>query len=151
MFRKAKRVDGFTLLELLVVMGILGVLTSTGMLYFFDMMRSGRDTAALSDANNLMTVVSSNFVGDESVNYETQNGQQLGVADAAGVARDPVFTLSAGVVIVFAGGFNNMSFGENDNTPGQFNANLYHSSGTPGREVQIIVDELNEIQEFIVW
>jgi len=151
MFRKVKKADGFTLLELLVVMGIIGILTSTSMVYFFDMMASSRDTVALSDANSLMTVVTSNFVGDESVNYEAQNGQQLGVADAAGGARNPVFTLSAGVVIAFAGGFNNMSFGINDNTPSQFVASLYHSSGTPGREVQIIIDELTETQDFIVW
>ena len=151
MFRKLKKADGFTLLELLVVMGIIGILTSTSMVYFFDMMASSRDTVALSDANSLMTVVTSNFVGDESVNYEAQNGQQLGVADASGGARNPVFTLSSGVVIDFAGGLNNMSFGINDNTPSQFNAILYNSSGTPGRTVQIIVDEVTETQDFIVW
>jgi len=151
MFGKVKKADGFTLLELLVVMGILGILTSTSMVYFFDMMASSRDTVAISDANSLMTVVYENIIYNRSVNYQAQNGQQVGVADAVGVARDPVYTLSAGVEIDFAGGFNNMSYGEDDATPSQFNANLYHSSGTPGRTVQIIVDELNEVQDFIVW
>lgn len=151
MCKEVKRMDGFTLLELIIVMGILGILTSTSMLYFLDMMRSTRDAAALSDANSLMTVVTSNFVSDESVNYQARNGQSLGVADASGGGRQSVFTLSPGVMIDFTGGYNNMSFGPNVNTHSQFVASLYHSSGTPGREVQVFVDEAIHFQEIVVW
>jgi prepilin-type N-terminal cleavage/methylation domain-containing protein len=151
MCKEVKGMGGFTILELMVVMGIIGILTSTSMLYFIDLTRSSRDAAAILDANNLMTVVHSNFVGDESVNYQARSGQSLGVADASGAPRQPVFTLSTGVIIDFTGGFNNMSFGPNDNTPSQFVASLYHSNGTPGREVQIIVDEVTHISEFIPW
>lgn len=151
MYKEVKKMDGFTLLELMIVMGIIGLLTSTSMIYFMDMMRSSRDTAALSDANSLMTVVTNNFVSDESVNYQAMDGQRLGVADTSGGARQPVFTLSSGVIIDFTGGYNNMSFGPNNNTPSQFVASLHHSSGTPGREVQVIVDEATHTQDFIVW
>lgn len=151
MFKEIRNADGFTLVELMVVIGIVGILTSSAMVYFTDMLRSSRDTVALQDASNLMIVVSNNFVGDESVNYQARNGQQLGINDASGGARDPVYTLSAGVRIDFAGGYSNMSYGAGDNTASQFVANLYHSSGTPGREVQVIVDELTHTQDFIVW
>ncbi len=151
MFKRVKRADGFTLLELLVVMGILGILTSTSMLYFLDMLRSSRDTAALSDASSLIIVVNATFSGDESVDFTARNGQQLGVADAVGVARNSIFTLSRGVMIDFTAGFSNMCFGITSDNPGQFVASLYHSSGTPGREVHIWIDEVTHTQDFIVW
>ena len=36
MYKEMKRVDGFTLLELIIIMGIVGMLTATSMLYFMD-------------------------------------------------------------------------------------------------------------------
>ena len=151
MYKEVKKMDGFTLLELMIVLGIIGLLTSTSMIYFMDMTRSSRDSVAISDANSLLTVVHSNFVGEESVNYQAMDGQRLGVADASGGARQPVFTLSSGVIIDFTAGYNNMSFGPNNNTPSQFVASLHHSSGTPGREFQVIVDEVTHTSEFISW
>ena len=151
MYKEVKKKDGFTLLELLIVMGIIGLLTSTSMVYFLDMMKSSRDSVAISDANNLLTVVHSNFVSDESVNYQAMDGRHVGVADESGGARQPVFTLSSGVIIDFTAGYNNMSFGPNNDTPSQFVASLYHSNGTPGREFQVIVDEVTHTSEFISW
>ncbi|WP_043650215.1 type IV pilin protein [Chitinilyticum litopenaei] len=53
---------GFTLIELMIVVTIIGILASISLQTFFDAQRSSRDKAAQSDVRNLITAVSTQAV-----------------------------------------------------------------------------------------
>jgi len=150
-------------MELMIVIAILGVLTSIGMLYFLDMLQSTRDTSAQTDAKNLITIINNNFLDNESIRYDalSADGSQVGVMEEDGTTpRVPAYGLSPGVVIKFAS-TPNISSNDSD-INGTFNAWLYHPQGTPdpldisgagvGRKViQCIIDEASGVQEFIIY
>ncbi len=160
---------GFSFIELLLVMAIIGILASLGMTYFTDFLKTTRDTTAMNDAQNLMIVVYNNFLIKDSVDYTktefTGSGLKIGIqtANAPIVARPPAFTFSPNVRISFDGADENKSF--DDGRPGSFHAWIYHSvgsaehpafagtcSGTNGRKcVECYVDEGDSISALIIW
>lgn len=166
MIGKIKNQDGFTLLELMMVLAIIGIMSGIAIVYYGDTLKSSRDTAARSDANSLMTIISNNFIDREGVTYtatQTQGSHlAVGVQDDTGAARKPIFVLSPGVQISFEAGYDNMSYGAGSNTDSAISAFVYHpggtlstvaqlNCGTPTRTVQILIDETANVQELNFW
>ncbi len=165
-FRKiVKDQRGFSLMELFMVVAIISILAGLTMLYIGDTLDSARDSAAISDATNLIIVVNNNFIDKESIDYKAigADGIEIGVTDSDGNVRDPIFRLSPGVQIYFENSADptyNKCF--DDERQSSFTAYLYHNrgsediwglnpSGSDRRCVQCIVDELTSTQELIFF
>lgn len=158
--------NGWTLIELVTVMATIGMLAAMSMNYAIDFLRTTRDTAAMSDAQNIMTIVYKNFTSKDSVNYNAtenfNNRLAIGTETAAGVARPPVFTLSPDVKLSFDPSDTNRSYA--DGTPGFFHGWFFHPFGskdrlalcsgpnTEGRRCfEVWVDEGDNISEILIW
>jgi type II secretory pathway pseudopilin PulG len=151
------------MMELMVVIAILGVLGAISSLWMMDTFHSARDTAALSDAKNLITIINNNFLDNESIRYDSlsADGSQIGVMEEDGTTpRVSVYGLSPGVEIKFITTPNISS--KNPDVQGFFDAWLYHPMGTPdpldlslsgvGRKViQCAIDEASGVQEYIIY
>lgn len=161
MTMKLSNKQGFSLMELVIVMAIMSVLSSIAMLYINDLLKTTRDATALAEGQNIMQVVTNQFLDRVSVSYASTSPSGLssisiGTAMEDGTtARAPVLTLSPGVKIIFNG--LNISYG-GANMASSFSAFLYHVNGSDSpwspsgkRGIQVIVDEATNIQEYIMF
>ena len=131
---------GFTFIELSIVMAILTILSAIAIVYFNDLFARGRDSAAVSDAISMITVVNNNFLDKTSINYEaiSADGRSIGIEDEDGNPITPAITLSPGVRCKFyaTGGTPPASTSSNfspaeGGVKGSFIAFIYHFQGTP--------------------
>lgn len=126
MFDRIKNTDGFSLIELLMVMIILGILAQMALTFALDIRKRAFDATALADGKNLMTVAGTSFIGLDDVDFThtSADGSQIGVLDTGGAPRQPIFTLSPGVRAEISG--------YSSGVPGSgiVLAYLYHISGT---------------------
>ncbi len=92
---------GFSILELLIVMGIMGILTNMGYLMYKDAIGRSGDTAVISDARNLVTVATENFVSGIYPNFSHAPGE----GSLVGLKPDGTyaFRLSKGVKALILG------------------------------------------------
>ncbi len=158
----SKNQQGFSLMELCVVMAILTIISGIAMMYFNDLMKTSRDTAVYSNAQNLMKVITNNILDHRSVDYQAttmvSGVTKIGTADQDGTARPPAFELSAGIRVVFMPGFDNKCY--RDAQASSFVAYLYHVNGSESpfdptgnnrRGVQIIIDENTKVYDYIMF
>lgn len=143
MLGKLEDNKGFSLLELLVVLLVLGIMAQMTSIFVLDLKTRSSDLMAISDGRNLMTIIRDNFVNLEDVDYTQTNGSGIGVRTVGGVNRQPVFSLSSGVGFRIEAGSQSDGTAEN----GYFEAYLYHTGGTSDttvsgkREFYYLADE----------
>ena len=139
---------GFTVIEILMVMIIIGILTQMGMTFFNDLKKRSYDAVAIADGKNLMNAVGNSFVLLEDVDYNhaAADGGNIGTQTTGGSSRSAVFQLSSGVKAII--------FGESLSVPGSSSvtAYLWHESGTDSsssiagsgkREFYFAIDEFS--------
>ncbi|MBW1742627.1 MAG: prepilin-type N-terminal cleavage/methylation domain-containing protein [Deltaproteobacteria bacterium] len=91
---------GFTLIELVIVIAIIGILAASGMLIYMDFTAKANDSAALNDAK-FLTAVGSNVLLDNEKMFLLQAADAGGVVgntvDLLGNVIPKLYTLSPGV------------------------------------------------------
>jgi prepilin-type N-terminal cleavage/methylation domain-containing protein len=124
--RKLKSQKGFTLIELMMVMIVLGILVQISTLFLLDLRQRAYDATALSDGKNLMTIAGNVFLALEDVDFTHTplDGSDVGVLDTGGGPRPPVFTMSPGVRAIIAGQSGTTA------GSGTITAFVYHTDGT---------------------
>jgi len=126
MFDRIKNTDGFTLVEILMVMIILGIMAQMALTFALDIRKRAFDATALADGKNLMTMAGNSFIGLDDVDFThaPADGSVIGTKDTNDNDRQPVFTLSPGV--------RAQIWGESTGIPGGGNvtAYVYHINGT---------------------
>lgn len=119
---------GFTLLELMIVSLMISILSSIAVYNFTFLKKRAYDSAALSDARNLVESVVVATLNDEDVDFtKTNTGGAVGNVSTSGTPRPPVFVLSPGVQAVITGDSIQAPNGETT----VFSATVYHTNGTP--------------------
>ncbi len=154
--------QGFTLMELAIIMAIMSILSAMAMIYFNDSLKTSRDAAVYANAQNLITTINNQILDRVSVDYQstTVSGSTVSIGateEDGSTARAPI-PLSPGVQIVFTAGFDNKCF-KNMNLS-SFAAYIYHANGSRSpfdptgnnrRGVQIIIDETTRVNEYIMF
>jgi prepilin-type N-terminal cleavage/methylation domain-containing protein len=127
MFGKLRDNKGFTMVELMMVIICLGVLIQMAWNFLGDMRTRSYDVSAVADGRNLVTVVRSNFINLDDIDFQHAPGQgpDIGTKDRSNNPRPPVFTLSPGVKARIVPG-SESGTGEQ----GYYEAYLWHEAGT---------------------
>jgi prepilin-type N-terminal cleavage/methylation domain-containing protein len=146
MFDRIKNTDGFTLVELMMVVIILGILSQMALTFALDIRKRAYDATALTDGKNLMSFVGNSFLALEDVTFEhtAADGREVGVLAADGTTprTTPIFTLSPGVRAEIIHDDPEIPSG------GYVEARVYHINGTSDatssgkREFWFSIDEM---------
>jgi prepilin-type N-terminal cleavage/methylation domain-containing protein len=96
---------GFTLMELMVIIAIIGILASIAIGNYRDTRMKVIETAALSETQLLGKVVYNVFLegGDVNLSHLPGAGPNIGTLDTSGNSRSPIFKLSNGLVAQITG------------------------------------------------
>lgn len=122
-----KDTKGFSIMELMVVVAIIGVLASIAIYSYMPMRAKALDSAARSDARNLVSSVVDAIMNKADVDFtKAFTGGAVGAVDTAGNPRKPIFVLSSGVAAFIQG--NSVWGADSNNT--FITAYVYHTGGT---------------------
>ncbi len=114
--------NGFTIIELMIVIVIIGILASIAGLNYIPFRKQAYDTLALSDTRNFIDSVIDATLSEELVIYDNDfAGGAIGDEDSDNNPRTPVFILSSGVEAKITQASVN---------PLEFAALIYHINGT---------------------
>ncbi|WP_300460673.1 type II secretion system protein [Desulfobacula sp.] len=144
-----KNMKGFTFLELMIVISMVGIIASIAMVNFIPLKKKALDKTALMDARNLVDSIIIATLGDEDVDFTKINtGGAVGDVDTVGNPRNPVFVLSPGVAALITGDTHQNASGDVTIVL----ATVYHTDGTADpltlsgkKEYSILVDESTDI------
>jgi len=148
-----KNMKGFTLIELMIVIALLGIIASISVASFMPLKKKVYDKTALVDARNLVDSIINVTLGEEDVDFTKVNtGGPVGTVDTDGNPRDSVFILSPGVEALIIGDTNQGVNGESTIV----SAFVYHTDGTDDpltlsgkKEFLILVDESADTAGFL--
>lgn len=143
----ANTMQGFTIIELMIVIVTISILASIAFANFNQMKTRAYDSTALTDARNLVDSIINATLSEDDVDFSNVDAAgAVGNIDTNGNPRNPVFNLSPGVAAVITG--------DTDEGPGNdviVIARIYHTKGSPsgdpsGRKEYICqVDESNGV------
>lgn len=147
---KTNEDKGFTMLELLIVIGIISILAQIGFDLYVDYKSKAYNTSAINDGRQLLNAVMNNLVSFDNVDYthDENDDNRIGAVDTNGNPRAPVLFLSPSVRARIVG--------DNDTSGnGYMEAFLYSVGGTSDpttpsgkREFYCLVDEVAEESYF---
>lgn len=142
-FAKNSNNCGFTLLELMVVIAIVGILASIAIRSFLVTRANVLDAAALAEARSLGTVITNAFIDRTDVNlsHNPGDGPKIGTLDTSGNGRNAIFTLSNGLQAQI---FGNSDWGGTGF--GKCIAEVWHP-GSP-KTYWLIIDEVADVFSF---
>ena len=148
---KTNEDKGFTMVELLIVIAIIGILAQIAITSYVDYKAKAYNTAAINDGRQLLNAVMNNLISLDNVDYtndENVDGNRIGAVDISGNPRDPILFLSPSVRARITG--DNDAAGN-----GYMEAYLYSVGGTVDpstpsgkREYYCLVDEASELSYF---
>lgn len=125
--------DGFTLIEILVVILIIGILSAIAIPVFLNQRKTANDAAVKSDVRNVALAIETGFVGNHDANF-VENSNAVGGAKNIGQTGEVWICLletqtsackMEGKVILSEGVFIDISGG-----PDSFLITGYHSNGS---------------------
>ncbi|MBU2622607.1 MAG: prepilin-type N-terminal cleavage/methylation domain-containing protein [Proteobacteria bacterium] len=147
---KTNEDKGFTMVELLIVIAIIGILAQISVTSYVDYRAKAFNTAAINDGRQLLNATMNNLVSLDDVDYAhpENGGNRIGAVDTSGNPREPILFLSPSVRARITG--------DNDTTGnGYMEAHLYSVGGTVDpathsgkREYYCLVDEASELSYF---
>ncbi|MDQ1329956.1 MAG: hypothetical protein QG578_219 [Thermodesulfobacteriota bacterium] len=147
---KTNEDKGFTMIELIIVIGIISILAQIGFDLYIDYRAKAFNASAINDGRQLLNVVMNNLVSFDDVDYthDENGGNRIGAVDTNGNPREPVLFLSPSVRARIVG--------DNDTSGnGYMEAYLYSVGGTSDlstpsgkREFYCLVDEVAEESYF---
>ncbi len=123
-----KEKNGFTLVELMVVIAIISILTAMGFNYYGIFKQRAGDSQAYAEGRNLITAINDAFLSQEDINFSAfvdGSSGPVGNKTMGDVDRPAVFTLSSEV--------RGRISGESYTSPGQgyfFDAYIYSINGS---------------------
>ena len=131
MFTIHKNNSGFTLLELMIIIAILGVLASMAIQSMIATRAKAMDAAALSETLILGKVILNTFLDgiDVDLTHAEGGGSAIGTKDTNGGERTPIFTFSSGIEAHIEG----------DSDVKWCTATVWHPNGT--KSYTLIIDE----------
>jgi len=98
-FKKFKENKGFSTIELMIVVAILSILSQISFDLYADYKAKAYNSAAISDARQLVSVVVNGLISYDDVDYthDENDDNRIGAFDTDGNPRSPVLILSKGV------------------------------------------------------
>jgi prepilin-type N-terminal cleavage/methylation domain-containing protein len=123
-----KEKNGFTLVELIVVIAIISILTAMGMNYYTMFKQRAGDSQAYAEGRNLMTAINDAFLSQEDIDFSVFVDGSSGPVGDVTMGNNPraaVFNLSTEV--------KGRISGESYTSPGQgyfFDAWIYNINGS---------------------
>ena len=143
LFRIYKNNGGFTLVELMVVIAIIGILATIAVGNFMSTRTSVVDSAALSETRILGKAILNAFLDgvDVDLTHNPGDGPLIGSQDTAGNGRTPIFTLSNGLEAQITG---NSDWGGSG--LGRFVGEVWHPNGS--KTFWLIIDEVTDTVSF---